>query len=297
MPTQIGTGSNWLKIGGGYKSSIAIKNDGTLWTWGNNASGQLGDGTTINTTTPAQIGTATNWTEIDGGEGYNLALKSDGTLWAWGSNTYGQLGDGTTINKTTPIQIGTATNWAKISSRYRTSYAIKTDGTLWAWGFNSNGQMGDGTTVNKLTPTQIGTLNNYNSVSAGYIHAIAVKTDNTAVTFGSNNYGQIGNNFSGAEVSSPFTLGCVTVGIEEFTQTQAFEIYPNPTSGIVKIKLELLNEANTKLIITNLFGEVVLSEIITENNTQLNVNDFKKGIYFVTLENKGGKSTRKIIIE
>ena len=165
-PTQIGTDINWNAIaaggnsnGGAGSRTIALKSDGTLWAWGSNGYGQLGDGTTTTKTTPTQIGTATNWSAIAAGGDHTLALKSDGTLWAWGSNWWGQLGDGTTTNKTTPTQIGTATNWTAISAGSNHTIALKSDGTLWAWGlnsgFNSSGQLGDGTTTDKITPVQI----------------------------------------------------------------------------------------------------------------------------------------------
>jgi alpha-tubulin suppressor-like RCC1 family protein len=84
-------------IATGSNHAVAIKSDGTLWSWGNNGSGQLGDGTTTNQTTPAQIGALTTWKAIAAGTGFTLALRSDGTLWAWGNNSSGQLGNGTFV--------------------------------------------------------------------------------------------------------------------------------------------------------------------------------------------------------
>ena len=88
----------WSQISAGNHHSLAIKTDGTLWAWGNNAYGQLGDGTSISKMYPTQIGTATNWSQITCMNDHNLAIKTDGTLWAWGSNNYGQLGNGTPGN-------------------------------------------------------------------------------------------------------------------------------------------------------------------------------------------------------
>ncbi len=103
-PVQIGN-STWLSVAAGYKSSYGIQSDGTLWAWGWNDVGQLGDGTTIDRTQPVQIGTDTDWILVSGGVGHAIALKSDGALWAWGDNYYGQLGNGTTNGSITPFNV------------------------------------------------------------------------------------------------------------------------------------------------------------------------------------------------
>src|SRR3989337_2185821 len=144
------------QIAAGSYHTLAIKSDGTLWAWGYNYAGQLGDGTTSNKTTPVQIGTGTNWSQIAAGGYHTLAIKSDGTLWAWGYNSYGQLGDGASGGgnyKTTPVQIGTGTNWSQIAAGGYHTLAIQSDGTLWAWG-NYYGQLGDATAW-KETPQYI----------------------------------------------------------------------------------------------------------------------------------------------
>src|SRR5205823_835287 len=94
-------------LAGGNWSSFAVKSDGTVWAWGANDQGQLGDGTTTNRTTPVQVTGLTGVTAIAAGGWHTLALKSDGTIWGWGGNWAGQLGDGTTINRASPVQVGT----------------------------------------------------------------------------------------------------------------------------------------------------------------------------------------------
>jgi Regulator of chromosome condensation (RCC1) repeat/Putative Ig domain/Cutinase len=100
----------------GAYHSCAIKSDATSWCWGDNYSGQLGDGTTINRPTPTQVGTDTDWTSISAGVSHTCGTKSDGTLWCWGANSDGQLGDGTTIDRPTPTQVGTDNNWAALTT-------------------------------------------------------------------------------------------------------------------------------------------------------------------------------------
>jgi len=192
-PVQIGTATNWASISANEYHSLAIKTDGSLWAWGSNMYGELGDGTDTTRKSPIQIGTSTNWASISAGEQHTIAIKTDGTLWAWGTNSSGQLGNGTYINKNTPVQIGTATNWASISAGHLHTIAIKTDGTLWAWGYNLSGQLGDGTTTIRNSPIQIGTSTNWASISAGYQHTIAIKTDGSLWAWGNNTYLQLGD--------------------------------------------------------------------------------------------------------
>ncbi|MDN3692352.1 hypothetical protein QWZ06_08780 [Chryseobacterium tructae] len=182
----------WESLSAGRQHSLGIKADGTLWAWGNNQVGQLGDGATLNRNVAVQIGTATNWKSVSAGEQYTVALKTDGTLWAWGSNFDGQLGNGTKTDRYAPVQVGTANNWKSISAGSFHILALKTDGTLWAWGRNQYGQLGDGTNTGKLVPTQIGTATNWRSADAGALHSLAIKTDGTIWSWGYNGSGQLG---------------------------------------------------------------------------------------------------------
>jgi alpha-tubulin suppressor-like RCC1 family protein len=183
----------WTKITGGAHHTVSIKTDGSLWAWGFNYFGQLGDGTIYDKHVPTRIGTDTDWVTVAAGEHYTLAIKADGSLWAWGDNGYGQLGNGTTQGMTAPIRIGTDTDWATVATMMFHTVAIKTDGSLWAWGLNNYGQFGDGTTVSKLIPTRIGTDTNWAVVSAGLGHTLAIKTDGSLWAWGWNNYRQLGD--------------------------------------------------------------------------------------------------------
>ncbi len=198
-----------LAKGSSATHSAAIAQDGTLWAWGLNANGQLGDGTTTNRNSPLKVGSANNWLTVVIGGDYTIAIKTDGTLWACGLNSNGQLGDGTTIQRLNFVQIGTATNWLKVSAgRYHT-VATKTDGTLWTWGLNSNGQLGDGTITQRSSPLQIGTATNWLTIASGGSHTIATKTDSTLWAWGSNNSGQLGDG-TNTQRTSPIQIGNAT---------------------------------------------------------------------------------------
>ncbi|HNR14382.1 MAG TPA: hypothetical protein PKM59_13835 [Thermodesulfobacteriota bacterium] len=164
----------------------------TLWTWGNNTYGQLGDGTTVSGFSPAPVGTAADWTSVSILDVHAVALQADGSLWAWGKNNYGQLGDGTTTTAYTPIHIGTDTDWRMVSPGSRHTIALKTNGSLWAWGNNKFNQLGDNSDNDSYTPIQIGTDTDWQMVSVGLWHTLALKTDGTLWAWGYNYYGQLG---------------------------------------------------------------------------------------------------------
>jgi alpha-tubulin suppressor-like RCC1 family protein len=194
-PAQIGNATDWKMITAGLASSYAIKNDNTLWVWGDNNFGQLGDNTKTNRNIPVQIGTASDWKQVKGGGNHAIAIKTDGTLWAWGNNTYGQLGIGIfSLGTLSPAQTGTATNWKSLSAGSFFNLALKEDGTLWGWGNNNDGQIGDGTFVSKAIPTQAGTSNDWKLIHTGSDHSIAIKTDGTFWAWGNNAAGQLGDN-------------------------------------------------------------------------------------------------------
>lgn len=199
----------WQTVTAGYGYTVALKTDNSLWSWGENKSGQLGDGTIINNYTPQKIGTATDWKIVATGTDHTVALKKDGSLWTWGSNKDGQLGDGTNTNKSIPTQIGTAVDWQTVAAGNQYTVALKNDGTLWAWGDNYFGQLGNGTSSGPGIPKQIGTAADWKEITVGYYHTIGLKKDGTLWTWGGNDTGQLGDGTT-TKSYSPKKIGTET---------------------------------------------------------------------------------------
>jgi alpha-tubulin suppressor-like RCC1 family protein len=211
-PTQIGTDSDWFSLDAGGLLNVAQKNDGTIWSWGNNAYGQLGIGDTINRNSPTQIGDETDWSIIitgghDGNNSYHFCtfgIKTNKTLWAWGNNSNNQLGLGDSGSyRMTPSQVGVSSDWVAVENGLNHTLGIKIDGTVWGWGANYTGQLGLGDTIERITPTQIGSENDWSGVSGGgsWIYhqnqypkgfSLARKNNGTIWAWGRNDSGQLG---------------------------------------------------------------------------------------------------------
>jgi alpha-tubulin suppressor-like RCC1 family protein len=196
-----------------FETGVVVPYSGVaLYGTGQNRDGELGDGTTIDRSSPVQVGALINWSSVSTGGLAGAAVKSDGTMWAWGSNSYGDLGDGTAIFRSSPVQIGALTNWYQISARSGNGmHAVKTDGTLWGWGDNRVGQVGDESIVDRSSPVQVGVLTNWSTVASGSSFCVAVKTDGTIWSWGTNANGKLGLSIAfGQQRSSPVQIGTLT---------------------------------------------------------------------------------------
>ena len=207
-PVQIGASPfNISKFNQGTSQAGYVATNGTLWMWGQNSFGNLGDGTITVRSSPIQIGLLTNWSKIY--PGYTtFGIKIDSSLWGWGYNTNGQLGDGTNTGTSSPNQIGLLTNWSTCQSgvSFSGTSATKLDGSLWGWGTNSSGNIGVNDTIHRSSPVQVGSLTNWKRVLKDS-HTVALKTDGTLWSWGSNSpYGNLGDGTI-VDKSSPVQIG------------------------------------------------------------------------------------------
>jgi alpha-tubulin suppressor-like RCC1 family protein len=173
---------------------LLLKDDGTVFAWGGNEYGQLGDGTTTDNPSAAQVGRLTNIKAIAAGGNHSLALTADGKIWAWGLNIYGQLGDNSKSGKTTPVQVQGLTGVVAIAAGENHSVVLKSDGTVWAFGRNNFGQIGDGSSVDRMLPVQVSGLSNITQIAVGSNHNLALRNNNKVFSWGLNDKGQLGNN-------------------------------------------------------------------------------------------------------
>ena len=176
------------KIAMGWIHSAAVTQDGSLYVWGSNGSGQIGDGTTTDRRSlPVKV--MENVAEVSLGSYHSAAVTRDGNLYMWGSNDMGQIGDGTTTNRSRPVKI--MENIAEVSLGYDYSAAITRDGSLYLWGCNPYGQIGDGTITKRNRPVKV--MENVAEVSLGEYHSAAVTRDGNLYMWGYNSSGQIGD--------------------------------------------------------------------------------------------------------
>ncbi|WP_223649694.1 T9SS type A sorting domain-containing protein [Hymenobacter psoromatis] len=237
-PVQVGTATTWQSVSASVFHSVALRTDGTLWSWGSRMNGVLGDGSSnINPQlTPAQAGTAANWASVSANVSHNLALRTDGTLWAWGENSDGKLGLASTAGYlNTPAQVGTATTWASVSAGPNGSLALRTDGTLWVWGNNSYGGLGLGAVNQQDAPVQRGS-DTWLSGGLGTNYGAGIRTDGSLWTWGYNNFGQLGNGL--LNLTTPgYVLngGGAPLATSPAAPTPAWQLAPNPSHGTVQL--------------------------------------------------------------
>jgi alpha-tubulin suppressor-like RCC1 family protein len=189
-PTKVVSLGQVRGVAAGQRHTLAARKDGTIWAFGDNTAGQLGNGTTDPAYSPVQVTGLASATAVAAGWDHSLALRADGTVWAWGGDYAGQLGDGQTTTERTPVQVPGLANIIAIAAGHTSSFAIGADGTLWAWGGNEWGQLGDGSETSHLTPEPV--LTAVSAVSAGEVHTLAVRSDGTVWAWGNDSYDQLG---------------------------------------------------------------------------------------------------------
>lgn len=227
-PNNVGYLNQVNAICGNYESVFALKSNGTVWGWGWNGTGILGDGTYFNNrTSPVQVtetadGFLDSITAISSGSEHAVALQSNGEVWAWGWDYSGELGTGTGNTSLSAVHVlnsgGTAnfTNAIAVACGYNFSVVLRNDGTVWTFGNNEFGQLGDGTYLSSLLPVQVkdtagnNPLRHIAAIAAGEDHVLALDSAGRIFTWGSNKNGQLGDPFTGKKSNRPMRLASLS---------------------------------------------------------------------------------------
>lgn len=212
QPVRLPAGVTQISAEG--NNGAAVLASGNIATWGDNAWGQLGDGTISSRSTPFVIPGLTAIVQVADGGSHMLALDSAGKVWAWGSNPSGELGLGTTSNvhgsNPAPVQVPGLSGVVQIAAGVGNSFALRSDGTVWAWGYNYWGQLGDGTTVNSDIPAQVPGLAGIKKIFAGDTDTYAVRADGSVLTWGANSTGLLGSGTAGGFSATPVPVPGLT---------------------------------------------------------------------------------------
>lgn len=192
MTEEYAQNESILEVSAGYGHTLCVKENGSVWAWGDNTYGQLGDGTNTSSSLPVNVKGLEDIVEVSAGFGFSMALDKDGNVWTWGRNNYGQLGNGTNTNSFVPVKVEIPVSVKLISAGYDYAAAVADTYRAYTWGRNNSGQLGDKTYTDRNTPICI-EQTNINKVSAGKDHCMMLKRDGAVYTWGSNEYGKLGS--------------------------------------------------------------------------------------------------------
>jgi alpha-tubulin suppressor-like RCC1 family protein len=204
----VGGFTDWISASAGYAHSLGVRANGSLWAWGSNASGRLGDDTVTDRSSPVSVvGGFTDWISASVGNSHSLSVRANGSLWAWGVNTNGRLGDNTATSRSSPVSVvGGFTDWISASAGGSHSLSVRANGSLWAWGSNVRGQLGDNTITGRSSPVSVvGGFTDWISASAGYAHSLGIRANGSLWAWGNNASGRLGDNTATSR-SSPVSV-------------------------------------------------------------------------------------------
>ncbi|SFQ82338.1 RCC1 domain-containing protein [Hymenobacter arizonensis] len=287
---QVGTASTWRSVAASDAYSLALKADGTLWSWGANTYGQLGDGTTADHTAPAQVGTATTWVAVSAGRYYALGLQADGSLWAWGSNAYGQLGTASAVSALVPTPVGPGATWLSMAAGDGHTLAIRTDGTLWAWGRNTSGQLGLGTVELSRPPAQVSPGTTWQQVAVDENHSVAVRQDGTLWSWGDNQSGQLGR-LDYAALPTRIPSGGTALAATAATAGPAWALFPNPARD--RVQLRHLPAGPVRVRVMDAQGRLVR----TATEATVSTQGLPPGLYLLHAAAAGAARTWRLVVE
>jgi alpha-tubulin suppressor-like RCC1 family protein len=174
----VGGFTDWCRISAGKDHSLGLRQNGTVWAWGCNASGQLGTNSTVSRSSPVSVvGGFTDWCGVGGGGRSSFAIRQNGTIWSWGYAAFGELGTNSVVSRSSPVSvIGGFTDWCAIGPGYSFVLAVRQNGTAWAWGNGSDGRLGDNTAANKSSPVSVvGGFTDWCQVAGGLTHSLGIR--------------------------------------------------------------------------------------------------------------------------
>jgi alpha-tubulin suppressor-like RCC1 family protein len=180
-----------VSAGGSHTCGVTSK--GSAYCWGSNGSGELGDGTTTDRTTPVAVSGGLTFEAVRAGGSHTCGVMSSGSAYCWGNNWFGQLGDGTTTSRTTPVAVSGGLTFDAVSAGHLHSCGVTSSGSAYCWGWNQLGELGDGTTIDRTTPVAVSGGLTFEAVSAGSYHTCGVTTSGSAYCWGNNDDGELGD--------------------------------------------------------------------------------------------------------
>jgi alpha-tubulin suppressor-like RCC1 family protein len=191
-PAEVVGGRRYRQIRAGYSHTCAITLTDVAFCWGENNSGQLGDGTRTWRPRPVRVLSTRAWKQLSGGGAHTCGVTRTDEVFCWGSNDQGQLGNGTTIGRTSPAPVSGGRQFRQVEAGGQHTCALTTTNLAYCWGFNFNGALGDGTTTQRLTPGAVAGLRRFDNLSAGDLHTCGVTLTWRAFCWGRNESGQLG---------------------------------------------------------------------------------------------------------
>jgi len=325
--------TNVIKVYASKDNSIAVKDDGTVWAWGWNMFGQLGNGTFQNSNIPKQITSLSNVIDAVIGEWHASALLSDGTVWGWGRNINGQVGDGTNNDTSIPVQVSNLTTAISLFGGDMETFAILSDSTIWGWGANNYRKLGIGefpplSNIPKKMAISCNVVAPCNNpvASFGYITTglgasfsdSSTSTGSWMWDFGDGNTDSIQNpsytyaNEGNYNVCLTATNPCgsnttcqsVTIsftGVADSDIKNTIAVYPNPNTGVFTLEIQVEEMQDIDVRITNVIGQEVLSEKLTQikgaYQKEIDLKGYSPGVYTLQLVTSKGIVDKRIIIE
>jgi alpha-tubulin suppressor-like RCC1 family protein len=318
VPTLVNL-AKWTQVSIGNEHVLGIQTDGSLWAWGNNSFGELGNGTQVSSDHPIQIGSDKDWKAISAGNHFCFAIKNDGSLWAWGDNQFGQLGDYTFLKRIVPVPIRKDKKWKQVDAGYRHVLAIDSDKKLYHWGnnvsypdlINSNQIWAKVCAANSFSLAlddfermwtwspnsfdQIGKDNNWKDIATGSNHCLALDQSGDLWAWGFNVQGQLGQGNT-LSLNTPTKVNCPYTDAPVLSiQAPDLQLFPSPAIDVLYLQLFDDQSHTIKYRILNPQGAEVIPIQVLRQDASIDVAGLVPGVYFLQLQLDDQRVTRRFV--